>query len=253
MVKNVLKMRTLLFRSSMLSLIFIICITLGIPYLFKSETEHTGYWVWRQSDLAQLQNANEIIIYQGEFYNTNGKFEFKKKGINIQDLKNRNVTLLLRAYQLPSVHFFTNQVDYLINEWQQKGVPIKGIQIDYDSPSSKLHEYGDFLKNLNQTYEPSFVSITGLSSWMADNIKGLNDLAPYVDYVAIQFYQNFHPVYNAGQYIKHLKTLTLNYKVGVTPSAKFERFTFEETPYYVGKLIFLNGKKIGTNQLEVNR
>jgi hypothetical protein len=232
---------------------FGLIITFLAIYFTLLNKSPTGYWVWRESDLKQLSKLDEIVIYQGEFYNTNGESTFKKKGISIQDLKGRSVTLLLRAYQLPSVSFFTHQVDYLINEWQQKGVTIKGIQIDYDSPASKLHEYGDFLKSLNQTYKPSFVSITGLSSWMADNIKGLNDLAPYIDYVAIQFYQDFHPVYNAGNYIKRLKTLTLNYKVGVTPSPKFERFTFEQTPYYTGKLIFLNGKTLRTDQLEANK
>jgi hypothetical protein len=222
-------------------------------YAIPRNYEVPSYWVWRQADIEQLTHSDEVIIYQGEFYNTKGNFEFKKKGIAIQDLKGRSVTLLLRAYQLPSVSFFTHQVDYLINEWQQKGVLIKGIQIDYDSPASKLHEYGAFLKNINHTYEPSFISITGLSSWVADNIYGLNDLAPYIDYVAIQFYQDFHPVYNTEHYIKRLKTLTLNYKVGVTPSPKFERFTFEQTPYYTGKLIFLNGKTLRTDQLEINR
>jgi hypothetical protein len=235
--------------------VFFLCLVIISVVLYsKAIANHAlGYWVWRQSDLKQLQSIDEIIIYQGEFHHTNGEFTFRKKGIAIQDLHGRNVTLLLRAYQLPSVHFFTRQVDYLINEWQEMGVSIKGIQIDYDSPSSKLHEYGAFLKSLNQTYEPSFISITGLSSWMTDNIKGLNVLAPYIDYVAMQFYQNFHPVYNAEHYIKRLETLTLNYKVGVTPSPKFERFAFEETPHYRGQLIFLNGKTLSTKQMDINK
>jgi len=221
------------------SIIILVLLCLTLP-----NSQSTGYWVWTQSDLKQLQNTDEITIYQGNFIHINGKFSFRRKGIGIQSLHGRSVTLLVRVYQLPPVGFFTSQVNYLVNEWQQKGVSIKGIQIDYDSPSSKLNEYGLFLKNLNKTYDRHFLSITGLSSWLADNIKGLNDLEPYINYVAIQFYQAFYPVYKTEHYIKDLKNLTLNYKVGVTTSVKFDRYTFEETSYYVGKLIFLNGNQL---------
>ncbi len=244
-----------IYRNKIKSAFFLGClISLSVAlYLKNSNVQSTaGYWVWKPSDLKQLQNTDEIIIYQGNIIHTNGKFSFRKKGIDIQRLQGRKVTLLVRVYQLPPVEFFTSQINYLINEWQQKGVSIKGIQIDYDSPSSKLNEYGAFLHSLNGTYGRNFVSITGLSSWLTDNIKGVNDLKPYIDYVAIQFYQAFLPVYKTEHYIKRLKGLKIDYKVGVTTSAKFDRYTFDETPHYVGKLVFLNGNQLNKKQEATN-
>ena len=182
---------------------------------------------------------------QGEYQLKSGHVVFVKKGVAPSYIKgSAPVRLLFRAYQLPPIDVFIKQIDYLIYHWKLAGTEVDGIQIDYDSPSHQLAQYRQYVGQLSKHYGSHFMSITGLASWLADNMNELNQFAGVIDYVAIQFYQFEQPIPQIEQYIQRLGELKTPYKVGVTNHVNFARLNFTANNYFTGKIIFTNAKAI---------
>ena len=209
----------------------------------------TQHWIWQAKDLTtlNLNDSNGLVIMQGEYKQQGEQVVFGKKGLApypIKSSKELPIRLLIRAYQLPPIKALSAQINYLVYNWKMAGVTIKGVQIDYDAPASKLLDYRDYIQALDQQLKPKhgakFISITGLSSWLADNIKALNQFNQSIEYVAIQFYQYHRPVPRAEQYAQRLKQLSLPYKIGITTAPQFTTIKFATNQHYTGKLIFSN-------------
>lgn len=213
-------------------------------YTFKASVKTTTeFWIWQEIDMQYANQADGVVLMQGEFKLQGDQVIFEKKGLTPHQINHvGEVSILLRAYDLPSASVFIERVDRLLVGWKKTGAKISGIQIDYDSPTDKLSEYQAFLKQLSAYYGKSFLSVTGLASWLGEHITEVNALGEVVDYVAIQFYQLHLPVPNAKEYFNKLDGLTINYKVGVTTSAEFRGFDAQGPDNYLGKLVFLNGK-----------
>ncbi|WP_085901341.1 DUF3142 domain-containing protein [Kiloniella majae] len=77
-----------------------------------------------------------------------------------------------------------------INIWKRAGRNIIGVEIDYDSPSSKLNDYRLWLQTVkNQIPADVSIRITGLPTWYEDNRKGAKKLAATVAEVSLMFYR----------------------------------------------------------------
>lgn len=59
------------------------------------------------------------------------------------------------------------QMARLLADWQAVGVPLDGLEIDHDSGSARLADYGDFLLQLREQLPPGLkLSITALPAWL---------------------------------------------------------------------------------------
>ncbi|PZW77361.1 uncharacterized protein DUF3142 [Pseudomonas sp. 2848] len=59
------------------------------------------------------------------------------------------------------------QVARLLADWQAGGVPLDGLEIDHDSGSARLADYGEFLLQLREQLPPGLkLSITALPAWL---------------------------------------------------------------------------------------
>ncbi|KKJ75958.1 hypothetical protein WH95_15440 [Kiloniella litopenaei] len=77
-----------------------------------------------------------------------------------------------------------------INIWKRAGRHIIGIEIDYDSPSSKLDVYRAWLIDLKKKIPADIsVRITGLPTWFEDNRSDAKKLAAVVSEVSLMFYR----------------------------------------------------------------
>ncbi|KLN62000.1 hypothetical protein WH96_00140 [Kiloniella spongiae] len=77
-----------------------------------------------------------------------------------------------------------------INIWKRAGRDIVGVEIDYDSPSSKLDDYRVWLQVVQkQIPEDISIGITGLPTWYEDNRKAAKKLAAAVTEVSLMFYR----------------------------------------------------------------
>lgn len=207
--------------------------------------QNTQHWVWQQRDLAFAESSDGLVIMQGEYQTAGEQVLFTKKGLTPYKVAQPiPVRLLIRAYQLPPIDEMIKQIEYLRYHWQLAGTAIAGVQLDYDSPAAKLAQYRHYISQLSQHFGVDYISITGLSSWLADNIDELNQFAGVIDYVAIQFYQRYQPVPQAAQLSRRLSQLKLPFKIGITTAPRFKQLSFARNRYYRGKLIFTNVRKL---------
>ncbi|MBX7131238.1 MAG: DUF3142 domain-containing protein [Fimbriimonadaceae bacterium] len=68
-----------------------------------------------------------------------------------------------------------------------KGGEVLGLQVDFDSPTSKLPQYEEILRGLRERIQPDDLSITALPTWLSS--KEFNEVAKQVDYFVPQFYE----------------------------------------------------------------
>lgn len=76
--------------------------------------------------------------------------------------------------------------------WKDAGVMLKGVEIDYDCPTSKLPAYATFLQALKQGLGPELpLSITALPTWL--NGSGLDALLKIPDEAVLQVHAVLSP------------------------------------------------------------
>jgi hypothetical protein len=80
----------------------------------------------------------------------------------------------------------------LISTWQQAGVPVRGIEIDYDSETSGVARYRDFLHTLRRQLSTGMqLSITALPTWLES--PELSSLLSQVDESVLQVHSVMSP------------------------------------------------------------
>ena len=80
----------------------------------------------------------------------------------------------------------------LVSNWQRAGVPVRGLEIDYDCARSRLGGYRNFLHRLRARLPHDFrLSITALPSWIESN--DLPNLLSEVDETVLQVHSVLSP------------------------------------------------------------
>jgi len=80
----------------------------------------------------------------------------------------------------------------LLARWRQRGVPVAGVEIDYDCPTSQLPAYRHFLAGLRQGLERDLtLSITALPTWL--NSPVLGELLAVADESVLQVHAVMNP------------------------------------------------------------
>ena len=80
----------------------------------------------------------------------------------------------------------------LARDWKRDGVPVRGIEIDYDCATTQLGRYRDFLHLLRAQLPGGFaLSITALPSWMGS--RDLQSLLGEVDETVLQVHSVMNP------------------------------------------------------------
>ena len=84
------------------------------------------------------------------------------------------------------------RVNDLLARWRQQGVPIAGVEIDYDCPTSQLPAYRNFLAGMRQSLDrDTTLSITALPTWL--NSPELSKLLAITDESVLQVHAVMNP------------------------------------------------------------
>ncbi len=222
-----------------------VVITTLLVFTTYSDNEKMSYWIWSDSDMKHVKNPEILYLYQGDVGLRGNLRSFVKRGVNPSKKFNAyDIVPLIRIYKLPDPEWLTKEILYLANEWERLGVRITEIQIDHDSPSSKLKNYRSFIIELKrniQIKKPNLqISITGLMTWYYDNPKELDRLAQEVEYIAFQLYSNFDALKESSKFIGDLEKYLHEFKLGITQSKDFETLSKPKTKNNLGKVTFLN-------------
>lgn len=203
------------------------------------------FWIWGDIRSGNhLKNAKQVYILQGEIRPTTGqqKHEFQPQGIGVQKLPAPQIWLVIRAYHLDWKQDNLKVILQRIQQWQHAGNRVHGIQIDFDSRTKNLYQYGLFLQDLRKKLPKQYrLSITGLLDWT--NLQDAKTLALFrnnIDELVIQTYQGSSTIPNANSYLSKIGPLKLPYKIGLVQDGQWNpSVKFEQDKNFKGYVIFL--------------
>ena len=203
----------------------------------------SAYWIWAGIVPEDAPAQADLLIYQGNFIEHETGNRFEHKGIYPSPLDQEAVWLVFRMHELPNLAFLDGVIDQYITRWNKHRVTVKGIQLDFDSPSAKLSTYANFLKDVRQQLPAQMkYSITGLGTWLMDADKAIiADLHKSVDHVTYQLYVGREPLINPHRYLSFLQRLQHPFKIGLLyhhPDMKGTE-QLQHNPHYLGMTYFI--------------
>lgn len=197
-----------------------------------------SYWIWNANDLDYAAADAGLILYQG---NADADWHFHARGVSAYPLAGSGpVTLLFRLYKLGPPEDVAARYRSLKRRWASHGVAVAGLQIDYDSPSSRLPEYRRWLIRLRAQLAGEPVSVTSLVTYVFDAPQALERLAGVVDYLAMQLYAGYVPHDNIRSVVRFLRTSAIPHRIGITLSPEFPPDAELCGRYCLGVSVFLN-------------
>lgn len=208
--------------------------------------DYRQFWLWsgvRPPPL--LDSAARVYVFQGEFYQQQGQRGFRPLGpAPAQFPPPPQIWLTLRTDTLSWSVTDTDSLLQLIGQWQFRGTPIQGVQIDLDARTYALLAYADFLRQLRGELPAEYaLGITGLMDWASTgSVQVLNDLLGVVDEIVVQTYQGRHTVPNYADYLPALQRLRLPFSVGLIQHGVWDtqwQQRLSANPAYLGEVVFL--------------
>ncbi len=203
-----------------------------------------SYWLWAGITTDDAPPNSEYYIYQGRIDTETDEPIYTRLGLYPHPLKSSKVVLVYRINGLlPNVNYVVDLFLENVAHWHSHPLKISGIQLDFDSPTSKLPEYSKFLnefrKHLSEKY---IISITGLGDWLFSNQQqSLFSISTCVDEIVFQLYQGRSYLYDFDKFVIKLSEYTQSFRIGLlhevhTPST-IE--SLKSNPNYGGIIYFI--------------
>jgi hypothetical protein len=229
---------------SIFAILLIISLTAPVSFAKQRAHERGSYWIWAGIDVPKESRTKNLFVYQGAFLKTNKGIAFARKGLYPYRLRAHEVHLVFRLYTLDTGEQFKNTILMIISHWERKKTAIRGIQLDFDSPTGKLERYSLFLKQVRAWLPPHYaLTITGLGDWLLlDRPALLHALSACTDGIVFQLYSGRRYVPGLESYVAKLRQLDIPFKVGLLPGRENNRRimdTLRRNPHYRGSIYFI--------------
>lgn len=197
--------------SSVLLLLFL----LWYPTVVACEIKGKEFWIWPKAKIVEFNRVeNTLYILRGLITKTYGKDSFLRQGEEYKNIAAK-IVLVYRVQYLPEISFLNQLIDHDIRIWRNRNSQVIGVQLDYDSPTSKLSSYSDFLKKVRLPNNTN-LSITGLADWVRHgHPKELLRLQETVQFIAFQMYSHAKPYEDLDSRLQDLKRLKIPFKLGI--------------------------------------
>lgn len=209
------------------------------------KNEVHGYWIWAGITEQDIPSNPKDFIYvwQGTISQKAGTVYYDRRGLFPYPAQHKNMVLVYRLEgELPSVDIVTGLFRDASEGWQRYGITIKGLQIDFDSPTAKLASYGDYLSMMRHSLPQNFsLSITGLGDWIIDGDRAaLLRMTNAVDDIVFQLYQGREPIANAAYYAQKLRRANFPFRLGLLdlPNQNNLIDYVQDNEYYHGVIYF---------------
>jgi hypothetical protein len=236
-----MKKRTVL---RIFAILLLMALTAQVSFAKQSVRERDSYWVWAGIAVPEESQKKNLFVYQGAFLKNGQGIEFARKGLYPYRLSANEVHLVFRLEALDDSERFKNTILMIISHWEQRQTPIRGIQLDFDSPTGKLERYSLFLKQV-RTWLPSryALTITGLGDWLLlDRPELLHALSACTDEIVFQLYSGRRYVPGLESYVAKLQQLDIPFKIGLlldrNNNKPIEK-ALRRNPHYRGSIYFI--------------
>jgi len=185
----------LLFAVILLSIIF-------LPENMISSKKRVFFWMWSKphtllSSIMSLSSYCKEINCEKEIphvhfgtIDKNNNFILHLNSKDVEVLKDFGKSFLLtfRLENLPTVYEVADIYKKYSSIFMKTGIKINGLELDYDSPSSKIRVYKNWIKRLSELLPKDHIEITGLTTWVNDNQKDTRELSKEVKRINFQLY-----------------------------------------------------------------
>ena len=160
------------------------------------------FWMWSKpqtlsSSIISLSSYCKEINCKTEIphvhfgtINKNNNFILHLNTKDIEVLKDFGNSFLLtfRLENLPTVYEVADTYKKYTSIFTNSEINIIGLELDYDSPSSKIRVYTDWIKKLRKLLPKDHIEITGLTTWVYDNEQDTRQLSKEVKKINFQLY-----------------------------------------------------------------
>jgi hypothetical protein len=208
--------------------------------------DYDAYWVWAGvAPQPLLAGAKTLYVLQGQVEPIRGDpsaVRLVAQGGAITPVRQGQVWLAYRAHTLRWTPDIYAKIRARVARWRAAGVPVAGVQIDFDARTRHLDEYAAFLRDARGRLGPGErLSITGLLDWGAGrDPAALNALGGVVDEVVIQTYQGRRTIPGYGAYLGQFERLRFPFKVGVVQGGEWRAPAgLADNPWFRGYVVFL--------------
>ncbi len=226
------------------AILLLMALTAPVSFAKQLAREQASYWIWAGIAVPEESRKKNLFVYQGAFLKNKQGIEFARKGLYPYRLSAHEVHLVFRLEALDTSEGFKNTILMIISHWEQRKTPIRGIQLDFDSPTGKLERYSLFLKQV-RTWLPSryALTITGLGDWLLlDKPELLHALSACTDEIVFQLYSGRRYVPGLESYVSKLQQLDIPFKIGLLvdrDNNKPIEKTLRRNPHYRGSIYFI--------------
>ena len=199
-----------------------ICIAISLSYITPTQAFENVIYIWQRNWDGYLQGAISAIQNTTGYFTVlcgDLKFDGKRPTINLVDINwsyltqtETSTTIAFRINAQASKFFASDEIHSIANSVESAifrvvdSAPqnsIVGVQFDYDCPTSKLKDYGRFLRIMRERFKPlnerlaEFkISITALPTWLQS--REFRKLIQGTDYYVLQLH-SFELPKNAKQ------------------------------------------------------
>ena len=213
-----------------------------------SGKQTTGYWFWAGRSVYTLP------IRHGDYYIHQGTLErvhlnvkrprFVSQGAAPVKTEADGIYLVFRVEALEQEQFIIRFAEIALRRWEQAGNVVRGIQIDYDSPTGRLSEYTAYLSRVRRLLPARYrLSVTGLADWaVAAPEKSFRDIAASCNEIVFQLYSGRSAIPELSKYLSGLKRIAIPFKVGILETMEHSVIESQEllkNPYYRGSIFFI--------------
>ncbi len=231
-------------------ILILILVLVGVLSMGRADDQPrpVSYWLWAGISAEDAPPNSDLYVYQGRIYTDDGGSSYSRLGLYPYPLKCTRLFLVYRLDgQLPEAGFVVDQFLKNVAWWHSHPVSVNGLQLDFDSPTSKLADYGDFLSDVRKMLPGNYdLSVTGLGDWVfGGNKDALLSISSSVDEIVFQLYQGRQSLPDVGDYVFKLKEYARPFKIGLlygAPAAASVR-AMEANPNFRGTIYFIQKDK----------
>lgn len=203
--------------------------------------DHTAFYLWTGvAPHPAMADAEAIYLLWGELRKTDpSRIVPLRREPPRAD--NPEVWLVVRAERLDWQESAFDQLVREAGRWQAAG-RLTGIQVDFDSSTGSLGDYGAFLSRMRTRLRAGLrLSATGLMDWPANaSDADLARLRATLDEIVIQTYQDRTTLPDAARYLASLDRLRMPHRVALVQGGAWPPpGGMKRAPGFKGYVVFL--------------
>jgi hypothetical protein len=238
-------MHTKSVRTSRITLVLLLVFS-GVSLHSDSNngSNHVSYWLWAGLEASDAPANSELYVYQGRIKTVADMTSYERLGLYPYPIKSSKLLLVYRLEGgLPDAKDVLDVFQRSVAQWQRHPVTVTGIQLDFDSPTSKLLIYSQFVEEVRKQLPKNCeLSVTGLGDWAISGNEGaMRSISSSTDEIVFQLYQGRRPLPDIEQYLKGLANYQFPFRIGLlsgfTISKSVDRL--KANPNYRGIIYFV--------------